>query len=262
MFGRLHSIFVPVLIAVFFSISFAGENSPYTLSWKVDVPFALLGAGSVSLGNYLYANMEPPSGEPSKSRLLPWDKPFAGTRNHLADNISNYSSLLILFPFVLEISDFSTGNSDLNEMPVFFVMVLETASIESGVNLMLRSTKLWPRPEIFDSRTDRSDGQEWGSFYSGHASAAFAVAVFSSMWFEKKHSSSPFVPWVWAGSLSAASAVAALRVAAGKHYPTDVVVGALAGSLSSLAVLKLHESPESSLTLAPQPGGFIFSVRF
>ena len=262
MFGRQRFIFVLLLVAAFCSISSARENAPYTLSWKVDIPLALLGVGSVSLGNYLYADMEPSSGEPSKSRLLPWDEPFAGTRNHSADNISNYSSLLILFPFVLEISDFSTGNSDLNEMSVFFVMVLEIASIESGVNLMLRSTKLWPRPEIFDSRTDRSDGQEWGSFYSGHSSAAFAVAVFSSMWFEKKHSSSPFVPWVWAGSLSAASAVAVLRVAAGKHYPTDAVVGALAGSLSSFAVLKLHESSESSLALAPQPGGFIFSVHF
>ena len=42
-------------------------------------------------------------------------------------------------------------------------------------------------------------------------------------------------------SFALASGVAALRVVAGKHYPSDVLVGALMGTGVSLGVLKLHE---------------------
>ena len=45
---------------------------------------------------------------------------------------------------------------------------------------------------------------------------------------------------MWATSLSLASLVGVLRVAAGRHYPTDVAVGALAGAGISLAVIKIH----------------------
>ena len=77
--------------------------------------------------------------------------------------------------------------------------------------------------------SSRNGAQAYGSFYSGHASTAFATAVFTGIWFSETYPGSQWIPWVWAGSLSAATAVAVLRVAAGKHFPTDVIAGAAAG---------------------------------
>ena len=80
-----------------------------------------------------------------------------------------------------------------------------------------------------------------GAFFSGHASAAFTVAVFTGEWFSEMYPNSAYRPLVWAGTLSLAGFVGALRIAAGKHYPSDVVVGALAGTGISLAVIRLHK---------------------
>jgi membrane-associated phospholipid phosphatase len=65
---------------------------------------------------------------------------------------------------------------------------------------------------------------------------------------------SQWIPWIWGGSLGIASTVAILRVAAGKHFPSDVIAGALVGSAVSYSVLKLHETDRTSLSLSVFPG--------
>jgi len=51
-----------------------------------------------------------------------------------------------------------------------------------------------------------------------------------------------------------------LRVVAGKHYPTDVVVGSLMGTGVSLGILKLHEICKKNIAFWAFPGniGAIF----
>ncbi|HQB65683.1 MAG TPA: phosphatase PAP2 family protein, partial [Fibrobacteraceae bacterium] len=115
--------------------------------------------------------------------------------------------------------------------------------------------QLWPRPFLLGDKggDDRLKGQAYGSFYSGHASAAFSVAVFTSYWFQNTYSSSKYTPYIWASSLTLATTVSVLRVAAGKHYPTDVIVGALMGSLVSFSILKIHEHKSPSLSIQVGP---------
>ena len=61
------------------------------------------------------------------------------------------------------------------------------------------------------------------SFPSGHSTGAFAVATVVSHEYRDKG----WVPWVAYGT---ASMVALSRVSLGRHFPTDVVVGALLGN--------------------------------
>ena len=64
---------------------------------------------------------------------------------------------------------------------------------------------------------------ESSSFPSGHSMGAFTVAtVFAHVYADQK-----WVPWVAYGS---AAAVAWSRVALGRHFPSDVVVGAILGN--------------------------------
>jgi membrane-associated phospholipid phosphatase len=81
-------------------------------------------------------------------------------------------------------------------------------------------------------------GQQNGSFPSGHASGAFAAAtVFAGMYREDHR----WVPWVAYGT---ATLVSASRVALGRHFPTDVFVGALIGNSFGRMVLS-RDQPAS-----------------
>jgi hypothetical protein len=65
--------------------------------------------------------------------------------------------------------------------------------------------------------------QENGSFPSGHTMGAFAVAsVFAEKYRDKK-----WVPWL---SYGMATLVGASRLALGRHFPADVVVGGVLGA--------------------------------
>jgi membrane-associated phospholipid phosphatase len=76
------------------------------------------------------------------------------------------------------------------------------------------------------------------SFPSGHAELAFAVATAYTTIARREH-----LPHATRNAVVlyvAASAVSVLRVAAAKHFPTDVLAGAVLGSAVSWVVVKVH----------------------
>jgi undecaprenyl-diphosphatase len=91
------------------------------------------------------------------------------------------------------------------------------------------------RPVMYTARALEAahDTDNLRSFPSGHASAAFAVAT--AYWLARRDlNGEPGVAgWCAAG---AAATVALLRVVGGKHFPTDVLAGALLGIAGGAAV--------------------------
>jgi len=88
------------------------------------------------------------------------------------------------------------------------------------------------------------------SFFSGHSSVAFAMAVFLSTVYGDYHPNSPWKPFVWGTSLLVASTVGYLRYAAGKHFPTDIITGALIGSAIGYFIPFIHRTNESDLDVS------------
>lgn len=71
-------------------------------------------------------------------------------------------------------------------------------------------------------------------FYSGHASSSFAITVFVISLAGKKYK------WLIPLMLSYAFLVSYSRIYLGVHYPGDILVGALAGSIYGYAVSRLY----------------------
>ena len=67
------------------------------------------------------------------------------------------------------------------------------------------------------------------SLPSGHSAAAFLMAVILSHFFAE-------YTWLW---FSWSSGIAASRVVLGVHFPTDIVIGALIGSVCGVLALAL-----------------------
>jgi membrane-associated phospholipid phosphatase len=101
------------------------------------------------------------------------------------------------------------------------------------------------------------------SFFSGHASAAFAAATFSSTVFQNAHGTSALSHLVWGSTLSLATLTAYARVKAGVHFPSDVIVGALVGGTIGYLIPSFHEVDEGEEDRNPD-GGFMLSyaIRF
>jgi len=93
---------------------------------------------------------------------------------------------------------------------------------------------LWFRPRPFarypEVRRLIDEPSTPHSFPSSHASAAFALAV----------SVHAVDPWLGALLLAAATLVGFGRMFAGVHYPTDVIAGALLGTVFSRFALSLN----------------------
>lgn len=78
------------------------------------------------------------------------------------------------------------------------------------------------------------------SFPSGHTALAFSAATSFAVLALETAPDDPATPWLVGGGFAAATGVAALRVASGNHFITDVAAGAALGSLIGWTVASLH----------------------
>ncbi len=103
-------------------------------------------------------------------------------------------------------------------------LALAADAFSAGVTYGLKLAVNRPRP---DGRTERSNS----SFPSGHATGAFALAtVFSHRY-----------PKITVPAFLAATAVGLSRIYLGRHYPSDVLAGALIGFGSARFIIHYEE---------------------
>jgi PAP2 superfamily protein len=124
------------------------------------------------------------------------------------------------------------------------------ALLSSGLYCMaIKSLSARTRPasggmgDFFEYRPD--SGQVGGSFPSGHATGAFTVATV----FAEVYSDHPWVSWAAYGT---ATLVGVSRISLGRHFPSDVLVGAILGhSVGQMAVARQRGSRETVARLEP-----------
>jgi hypothetical protein len=136
----------------------------------------------------------------------------------------------------------------------------EALLLNNGMMQLLKGVTDRTRPFVYNDDPDipdelRLEVSARRSFPSSHTANAFASAVFFSSVYAKLHPTSSARPWIWAGSLTLAATTGYLRYQAGKHYPTDIISGALIGSLIGWGVPKLHEVTGVSLSVGPGEKG-------
>lgn len=247
----------------------------YEVSLPLDMPLTFFSAFASVYGNYLLGNMpvSAPEDMPAREDLLPWDRAIAGRYSEAAGDVSTWFAVLGAAPVALAGISWFRGDAAGGDFAAYTLMFAQALALQNGFNLAVRSMKFWPRPYMYATGGAGADaaaeatGEAYGSFFSGHASAAFTVAVFTGEWFSEMYPNSRYRSLVWAGSLSLAGFVVVLRIAAGKHYLTDVVIGSLAGAGISLAVIELHKKsvrigPLSIAGVWGGPGALGLSLTF
>ncbi len=103
-------------------------------------------------------------------------------------------------------------------------------------------------PEVVRALTD-SPSDDNLSFFSGHTTLAFALATSTGMINTLR--GYRLAPVVWAAGLTMATSVAYLRIAADRHYFSDVMVGAIVGTIVGIGVPLIFHSQTSTESANP-----------
>ena len=158
------------------------------------------------------------------------------------------AAALILSPTLLAFSE-----EVRNDFTPVLTMYFQTLILAEALPLTLKGITQRTRPFAYNEDTPLEEKQTQNakrSFFSGHTSVAFAMAVFLSTVYSDYHPNSHWKPFVWGVSLLAASTIGYLRYAAGKHFTTDIITGALVGSALGYFIPFIHRTNESDLDVS------------
>ncbi|MFC1610646.1 phosphatase PAP2 family protein [Myxococcota bacterium] len=240
------------------SLSVEGSTlaPPPAESMRLNVDLQIIVTGLVIAANHLARDgwgESPGFGvlEPGSLNFL--DRSVIGNRSGSAANVSDVllqasivlPSLLVLMSALA--SDDDTRMAHLGEDTL---VLLEAIAVNFVACTFAKYSARRPRPYVYDHSTpadERNADEASLSFFSGHTSMAFVMASAYSTIFAHRNPGSPAVLPVTIGAHALAAATAALRVGAGKHFWTDVIVGAAVGSAIGFLVPQLHYSDGDSL---------------
>lgn len=104
---------------------------------------------------------------------------------------------------------------------------------------------------------DKTDGNAKNSFPAGHVALVANSTFFFAKVFKDYHPDSPLRHYLFGGAALATGVTAYLRHRGGRHFPSDILVGAAIGTLSGILVPHFHKNKllkNSNLSIMPFTG--------
>ena len=223
------------------------SQSPYSLEAGREIAIF---SGGIILGivnSKLIDNKKPISNEElqnlSKKNLNAFDR---GAVNNWSPSSAEWSNVLLITAIASPLLLF-TSSAVRNDAGTFSTMYLQNILTTNSVSHLPKGLISRYRPYVYNEDVPdeiRQNVDATHSFFSAHTSVSFASAVFLSITFNKYNPDSNLTPYIWATSLLLSSAVGYLRYASGNHFPTDIIAGAIVGSVVGFLIPLIHESSE------------------
>jgi len=178
-----------------------------------------------------------------------WSREMMELDESVRDNFSRRASHLsdaLLAGSIAAPAIYLTGSTiddaDGDRLMIYAQSMAINAALAQGTKRLVQR----PRPYQYSKdpvvrRYAKEAGNDgWMSFYSGHASLSFGAAVTGAYLLGASTDNKLARGMSWGLGLMAASATANFRVRAGKHFYSDVLVGAVVGTAVGYIVPALH----------------------
>lgn len=220
------------------------QNGPFSIS-NLDIGFGaglILTAGAGEIVNRLPDHGKRTATAPylNANTVNRFDRPFAGKWNLGAKRWSDGLAIgLMVSPAALF--------AMYDERDDFFkiaMMGTEAALLTYGLTNLTKGIARRPRPFLYGTEApaeERTKRDAARSFFSGHTAFTATALFFGASVFDAYHPYSPWRPLVWGGAIGGSALVGFLRMRAGKHFPTDVLVGYVVGINAGLLIPWLHK---------------------
>ncbi len=236
-----------ILFALLSLSTFSQNNiSPYEWNWTTDGIWTGAALAGSAGGLLLIQNKEDISMEElnrvlaNRDNINFLDKWVAGNDSEDASTLSDIPfALSFVAPFALLFDDEANEHSG-QLFGIYIESLATTASLYAiTAGLVNRSRPYVYSDAIPDERRTRNNGQR--SFYSGHVAATTTATFFTAKVFQDFNPDSKGVPYVWTGAAILPLTVGYLRMEAGQHFLTDVLLGYGLGAVVGYYTPELHK---------------------
>lgn len=184
-----------------------------------------------------------------KKDLNAFDRLTAGRWDPAWTNVSNAGIAVVMAaPAIYLLAEEGPLNA-LNDA----VVIGEAALLASATSTIMTVAAGRPRPFLYSEKApleDRNTVDASMSFISSHTAISFAIATSTWMAYRRLHPGSRAHWLVLAIGDAAATLVGAARMLAGRHFPTDVISGAIVGTSVGVMVPALHGAPVQVVPMA------------
>lgn len=241
-------------IISFLFISITLFASPYELSLKKELSIIGLGAGLATV-----VTVKNKDGYISEKEIAGLDKNDINFFDRIANN--KYSekcdqiSTALLLTTLLSPSLLGFEKEIKDDYKIVGTMYFETLLLTYYTTNIAKTMISRERPYLYNSKSSLNkkleDNSAKNSFFSGHTSMCFSSAVFLSKVYSDYNPNSKKKNYIWAGTLLSATTVAVLRYESGEHYPSDIIFGAIAGTLYGYYIPELHRKKDKKITVLP-----------
>ncbi|MCD6064560.1 MAG: hypothetical protein K0R82_2471 [Flavipsychrobacter sp.] len=229
----------------------------YKINKKVDIPVTAVGAAwSLYAFTKIYNKDQTPLAEVQaldKNDINSFDRWAAGNYNEAADNSSD---LLFYGSMPLPLALLADREIRQDAAKVGF-LYLEAMAI-TGL-LYTGSTYFTNRfrPEAYSDNIpdqDKTNGGMRNSFFAGHVALVGTATFFTAKVYSDYHPGSTLSYVLYGGAAAATATTIYLRHIAGKHFPSDLIIGTAVGVASGILVPHFHKNKvtgNEALRLSP-----------
>lgn len=238
------------------------NTNMYNLNLWIDIPVGLAAGGLTAYGFHKI------SGQPEvdsatilaadPNSINGFDRGATRQFSDKAENLSDYFFYgSFFYPLVLLFD-----KNVRQEIGTFGMMYYQSIAINSAIysNAAGHTSRL--RPYVYNTDTivpygDKKSLHARNSFIGGHPSITAAATFFTAKVYADYHPDSPFRFVLYGIAATATATNAYLRYKAGKHFPTDLLVGVGVGTASGLLVPVFHKNKKkNSLSVVPAVGDY------
>lgn len=239
------------------------DDFPYTLRLPTELAIIPSGATVLALGIFARDAMEEHSREEilglDRANVPIFDRRATYNDSRTADKISDIGLISMQYmPLLFAIREFRNFKHRWRNVVTLAVMFGEATMWTTGVTNFTKALIRRPRPLMYNNQVSMAQKLDspFTSFFSGHTSDTFCNAVFVATVFSDMYPRSPWRFVVWGASMAVASTTGAMRFVAGKHFPSDILTGAVVGSLVGYLAPLLHRKNlwnQNTTTIAVLP---------
>jgi len=223
------------------------DDSPYELRVRREVGLLSAALGTQLAGLTVINNIKPLTIaeiellDPSQIKSFGFDR---NTVRHFSAKAHSTSDIFLFgsmtFPMLL-----MTDKNIRKDFWKISTMASEAFLLNAGLTTLTKGTVQRTRPYAYNPLVpieDKRSKSARASFFSGHTSAVSVLSFFSAKVYADYHPNSKWKPVVWTAAAIIPATTGYLRYRAGKHFPTDVIVGYGVGAAIGVLIPHLHRS--------------------